>query len=246
MLRTGPRRALLYKRPAAVSTWTPLLASTAAVWWVDANNSGSITSVGGFGTAVTQWNDLGTGSHNMTPSGTGPTYTSNVQNGKPGMDFSGGLGIRTASFFVNQPFMLVVVWKQSGTAPADYGILWQGDRDESIGGRALIQTKNVDNSNSYNINAGTVVNQSVTISTGQAYHSRAVFNNTSSSSVLNASSLTGQTAGIGGVEGGIALSGIASSAVYSNAIICEAFIIPNSTGDDATNAAAYTLAKWGI
>ena len=256
MLRTGPRRALLYKRPAAAaaSSWTPLLASTAAIWWIDADNSGSITS-GGLGTEATQVNDLGTGARNMTPTTTGPTYTASVLNGKPGFDFSGGAyDLRTVSWFSNQPFMLVIVWKQSATAPGDYGILWESERTSSDGSRSIVQTKNVDVSNNYRvISDGIAYAQGEVISINTPYYTRIIFDGTDSASKLNTDNDTGITIGTIGIYGGIRLGG-ASGVVASKAIICEAFIIPYAdhaavladAPTDCTDADAYVLAKWGI
>ncbi len=240
---------------SAPPAWTPADASTPALWHIDASNAGSITS-GGFGTEATVVADLGTGAKNMTPNGTGPTYTNTVQNGKPCLDFDGGKTLRTAAWFMNQPFMLVVIWKQSGTVPQNFGILLDMDRD-STGTRALIANRRNDDSDRYGIFAGgAVVTHAVTISTSTPYYSRVIFDGADTASRLNASSLTGLSPGTdgSGPNGGLQLGGLSGSGTASNANICEAFIIPyanhaavlaNAPTDD-TNAAAYATAKWAI
>ena len=237
----GTRRALLYKRPAAAAAggWSdPLDASTPAIWWIDANNSGSLT-IGG-GSTVTQWNDLGTGGNNLT-TGVAPVYTTGVLNGLPGVDFNGGGTLLTGVFSVAQPLMVVIVWKQSASAPSASGFILDGDRVSSAANRLII-INNFTGGN-YNTYANTLVDQGVAIATNTAYHSRAVFNGASSSSKLNASVLTGTNPGIGTIANGICLN---PNSAQSNAIICEAYIVENPTAGDLTNSDAYVLAKWGV
>jgi len=142
-----------------------------------------------------------------------------------------------------QPFMLVMVWRQGANAPSSYGVLFSGDITFPANSTAYIFNKGV--SNNYSFFTTSEITQSVAVATNTTYHSRAVFNGASSSSVLNGSSVTGNP-GSHGVTNGITFSSTVAAAQYSNAWYGEVFIIPNPTAADATNAAAYTLAKWGI
>jgi len=234
--------------------WTPLTASTPAIWWIDASNAASITKTGTAPTeTVTQLGDLGLPTtHNMTPFATGPMYVANALNGKPGLDCT-GRSLRTANFFKAAPFMLVMVWKQTGVIGEAYGVLFSG-RPHASGDSSTLSFYNRYNSGNYSVFANNVViNQGVATATNTVYHSRIVNDGSTSSSVLNASNLTGQDFGIARIIGGISIGG-ETAGTYSNAIICEAFIIPYAdhaaalvnAPTDASNAAAYTLAKWGV
>ena len=98
------------------------------------------------------------------------------------------------------------------------------------------------------------MSQGSTTSTSTAYHSRAIFDDNDSSTTRNGSTVTGD-AGPDFVDGdGISMGGVGGASTYPNAYICEAFLIQYANhaavlanaGTDATNAAAYTLAKWGV
>jgi hypothetical protein len=236
--------------------WTsPLDASTPALWWVDASNASTITKTGTApNETVTQLNDLGTGAHNMTPNGTGPYYRASSLNGLPGLELTGLRNLRTAVFVRAQPAMLVMVWKQTATVPEDYAVLYYGDQGVGSVTCAIVSNKWGATAGNAAIYAGTAVSQGVTVALNTAYHSRIIFDGSSSSSVLNASNLTGVNPGTGEViKLGLSL-GAPAVGNQPNAIICEAFIIPYAdhaavlanAPADAANAAAYTLAKWGV
>ena len=227
----------------AATGWTsPLDASTPAVFWVDASNSGSITATGGVanGNLVTQWNDLAAGGHHLTPALTPPVYTTGVLNGLPGLATAGTSGLRSTSFVVAQPIMVVAVWKQPSTAPGTQAMLIDGDV-AGAGARFIITNRWT--GGNYQTFAGTLVDQGVAVAINTAYHSRAIFNGSSSSSKLNASVVTGTNPGTGGIINGLALS---VSSYVSQAIYCEVYVIPNPTAGDITNSDAYVLAKWGV
>jgi hypothetical protein len=76
------------------------------------------------------------------------------------------------------------------------------------------------------------------------YHSRAIFNGSSSSYVLNRGTPVTGNPGAPGIINGILLGGTAGQA--SRAGFCEVYVIPNPTGTDITNSDAYILAKWGV
>jgi hypothetical protein len=225
------------------------------VFWVDASKASTITKTG---TApneiVTQWNDLGTGGHNMTPNGTGPVYVASAVSGQPGLSFTGGGNLRTATFGRVQPAMLVMVWKQTATAPEAYGELFYGDRLGSSGGCAIVSNAWGAVGGRAAVRAGVTVDQGVTVAVNTVYKSRIIFDGTSSSSALNASNLTGVDLGTNPVvQDGLTL-GTPLVGNWPNAIICEAFIIPyanhaavlaNAPADTA-NIDAYILAKWGV
>jgi len=240
----------------APTGWTPLLATTAAIWWVDASNAASITKVG---TApnerVTQLNDLTTGTqHHMTPSvgGNGPYYVADALIGQPGLSFTSNSDLRTVTSFTRaQPLMLVVVWKQIATPAAAYAILIQGDATGTNNGFMIM---NRYASANYAIEATFPnLNQNVPTVAGTAYHSRVVWDGNTTSSKLNASTVTGVT-GPAGIVAGIVLGNADVANNGPNAIICEAFIIPYANHaaavanapTDATNVDAYVLAKWGV
>lgn len=247
--------ASAFTTDAAAGAWTsPLDATTPAVWWIDASNAGSLTPASPTnGTALTQVNDLGSGAHNMTPSGAGgavgPIYQTNILNSKPGFGFDAARDMWTVAFTVPQPFMLVIVWKQTSVAPSSFGILVDGDRTQAAAGRAIVFARRTDTGDQYCTYAGTSSIGQGVIAVNTAYHSRIVFNGASTNSVLNGSSIGPVSPGTSGIVNGIILAG--TNAPFAH--ICEAFIIPYSAGNvaansatDATNAAAYTLAKWGV
>jgi hypothetical protein len=231
---------------SAGSSWTsPLNASTPAVFWVDASNLASITKDGV--NIVSQWNDLGTGGHHLTPLVGGPIYTTGVLNGLPGITMTASEALRTTAFTVNQPFMAVIVWKTSGTMPASTGFLFDGDRDAAAARVIVFSAYNSAGGN-YITYAGTILSQGIPVTTNTGYNSRIVFNGVASgsspatSSKLNASTVTG-TIGTAGIVNGIKINSEGGS---SNGSICEVYVIPNPTAADLTNSDAYVLAKWGV
>jgi hypothetical protein len=220
--------------------WTsPLDASTPAVFWVDASNTSSVIRAG---TAVSAWNDLTTGGHNLTSRGGSAFYTASAINGLPGVDTNAMSGLASTAFTVAQPLMVVVVWKQSGAGPATQAFLFDGDLAGAAANRLIIINKWT--GGNYNTFGNNLVDQGVAVAAGTAYHTRAIFNGASSSSKLNASVLTGTNPGPGSIQNGIQLS--SSSTFKSNAIYCEIYVIPNPTAADITNSDAYVLAKWGL
>jgi hypothetical protein len=232
----------------AVSAWTPLNASTPAVFWVDASNAGSITKTGTAPTeTVTQWRDLSAGIHHLAPLSTAPIYTASALNGKAGITFTLGEAMRTAAFAVAQPFLLVIVWKTSALAPDETGFLLDGDRDAAAG-RIIVFAKYASAGGNYISYAGTILGQGISVATNTGYHSRIMFNGAASgsfpatSSKLNASTVTGAI-GTAGIVNGLKLN---SESGGSNSHICEVYVIPNPTAADITNSDTYVFAKWGL
>lgn len=223
------------------SAWaSPLDASTPAVWWVDASNAGSITKNGLSPDLVSQWNDLSGNGRHLTEASAKPSYDTGILNGLPGIGFGPGAQMLTGAFTLAQPFMLVMVWKQSAVSPSSFGLLFDGHNAQS-GGRALVFNRHDGFGGQYLAYAGSGAGQG-TIATNTAYRTLAKFAGASSKSVINATDSGTVDLGTDGITNGIMIAGGNSI----NAYIHEAFVIPNSTPTDETKAAAYTLAKWGV
>jgi hypothetical protein len=237
----GPQIGGVVNVPAATGWSSPLDASTPAYWWIDASNAGSITLSG---SDVTDVADLGTGNHDMADGVTSPTLATAEVNGLNAITFINSASLATAgSWTLAQPFMLCMVWKQTtASTPALFGIIFDGDIAQ-VGSRAIVFNRRQDTSDHYTPYAGNIIDQGVSVVAGTVYHSRIIFNGASSSSVLNASDTGTVNMGTFGIINGI-IMGTPSNNSFAQ--LCEAFIIENPTGDDATNAAAYTLAKWGV
>jgi hypothetical protein len=169
------------------------------------------------------------------------------------LDFNTGFTLRTASWFQNQPFLIVVAWKQSGTLPQSFGDLWDGDRNNS-GSRAAIWNRRNDVSDHYV--PSYPYDQGVTTAVNTAYKSLVLYDGTSSKSILNSNDTGTVDLGTNGLgtNGGIQLGGLSGSSTAGNAMICEAFMITyaNHTAaaanapTDITNAQLYLAAKWGL
>jgi hypothetical protein len=229
-----------------VVPWTPVTASTPAAWWIDASKASSITKTGTApNEVVTQIKDISTHGRDMTPNGTGPIYVASAVNSKPGLSFISGGNLRTASFGMAQPMMLVMVWRQTGTVGDNFAELFYGDRALVVASCAIVSNKWGATAGNVAVSAGTAVSQGVAAAINMTYHSRIILNGSSSSSKLNASVLSGINPGTGAVYDGLSL-GAAAAGNRPNAIICEAYIIPNPTAGDITSSDAFILAKWGL
>jgi hypothetical protein len=239
---------------AAAPAWTPLLASTPAMFWVDATNAASITKTG---TApneiVTAWNDLTSGTpHNLTPGiNGGPVYVASAMNSKPGISFINNGSLNTVSFTTPPPIMVVIVWRQTAALGAANAMLFESDTISHTGFIIF----NRFNSSTYKVvvQSGNYLDNG-TITANTNYHSRFLIDGSTSSSTLNGSTVSGIINGWDPITTGLTLGNVDSASNGPNAIICEAFIIKYAdhaaavanAPTDATNAAAYVLAKWGV
>lgn len=237
----------------AAPPWTPLLASTAAIFWIDASNASTITKTG---TApneiVTAVSDLGLPTaHNMAASGTGPVYVANILNGKAGLRVGPTSGwMKSTDFFKAAPFMIVCVWRQGTTLGDAYGIVMG---TSTTGDGSSLTPFNRFNSANYGVYAPPgFQDQGVAVTVNTAYKTIFVSDGTFSSSTLNASNITGLDFGIGRIIGGIMIGGDTGN--RPDATIHELFVIPytdhaavgTNAPNDLININAYLLAKWGV
>ena len=218
--------------------WTPNNAS--AAFWFDADNALTITKDGS--NFVSQWKDISGNIRNAVQGGGGFqfTYTTGVQNGKPGLlsVAASQQHMNMVGFTLAQPFIIACAVKTT-TNPLAKSLLW----DMNNGGYGLVGTFGDGTTDSGISTASNIVRGGGTLANSTAYYLVGVFDGASSKYRKNGVAISTSTLGSTGVTGSGTIG------CYPDAFagyLLELFLLPGNSTTDITNAETYLAAKWAI
>lgn len=239
------RRALLYTPPVVSGAWTPASLGSALIGWWKADAG---VTPGTNGSATTQWDDQsGVGNH-LTPSVTGPTYTTNVLNSLPGMVFSTTETLRKTSFAIGGTTASVfMVGKITSVSSNPRGASYEspaGSGNESVTTSGAIFFFHTSTTSSAAFRNGGFRSQG-TIAANTFLQMGNIYDGTNNTMYLAG---TGQTpVADTNTFGATGTFGINTQGLTYGATVCEMFITNSAmSGTDRTNTASYFLTKWGV
>lgn len=219
--------------------WTPAYIETVA--WYDAADAGTVNETGG---AVSQWDDKSGNEYDLVQlsGGNQPNYWTKTQNGLNVIDFDGidDFVSYSAGIITEQPFMFACVQVCDVTLDDDTVF----DSHQTV--RALFRRRASGYPAIYAGNSSTFLNSGVTIG-AEAFMASGVFNNNSSTLLVNGGNEAGGVVLGTGYLNGITVGESQEGTRRFNGPICEIVIVGGAEDTDLRQKIEGYLAwKWGL